>query len=98
MSEQSPPQTQFIDTSKQVLYPIVNKVVKNYFTPENLSSLKKMLKTLHKIAIAVEDKEIELADITCQTQEEYLCLIEFRKRFNAYQKKLSEKSMKKLFH
>lgn len=79
---------------KQRVYPSLDTIA----TPDNLDKMKKCMKSLHKIAIAIEDKEIELYDIVCQNAEEYNVLCEYRRRINQYKKQLSQKAMKKLFH
>lgn len=79
---------------KQRIYPELS-----IFTdPTKCEKIRKAFKCLKKIAVCVEDKEIELNDIMCQNLDEYMVLCEYRKKLNVMQRKMSERAMKKLFH
>lgn len=79
-----------------VLNNITPKLI-NLLTPENLQQFKELMKTLKLIVKTGIEKDIDIADITCQNYEEYIALQQFREKFAVLKRRASEQSMKKLF-
>ena len=86
------------DTTNVALQNLISKFSKFFSDGENINSLKHCLKAWKTISVAIEDKDIEINDIVCQSLEEYNLLHEYRNKYKIYHKELNEKVLKKLFH
>jgi len=86
------------DTTNVALQNLISKFSKFFSDGENINSLKHCLKAWKTISVAIEDKDIEINDIVCQSLEEYNLLHEYRNKYQLYHKELNEKVLKKLFH